>query len=59
MGVLGILNHFYGWSGVGNMTEDRQKQAATLTDAGATLFELTDGGGISGINELCEKQTQL
>jgi len=55
VGVLAILNHFYGWSGVGNMQEDRQKQAATLTDAGSSLFELTDnsnGGmiesGVSG-----------
>ena len=42
VGVLAILNHFYGWSGVGNMQEDRQKQAATLTDAGSSLFELCD-----------------
>lgn len=55
VGVLAILNHFYGWSGVGNMTEDRQKQAATLTDAGSTLFDLSE----SGRKELCEKQTQL
>lgn len=55
VGVLGILNHFYGWSGVGNMQEDRQKQAATLTDAGSTLFDLSE----SGRKELCEKQTQL
>ena len=51
VGVLAILNHFYGWSGVGNMTEDRQKQAATLTDAGSTLFELCNNspaGLISG-----------
>ena len=55
VGVLGCLNHWHGWSGVGNMTEDRQKQAATLTDAGSTLFELS----VSGENELCDKQTQL
>lgn len=42
VGVLAILNHFYGWSGVGNMQEDKQKQAATLADAGGGLFELCD-----------------
>ena len=42
VGVLAILNHFYGWSGVGNMTEDKQKQTASLTDAGSALFELSD-----------------
>ena len=42
VGVLAILNHFYGWSGVGNMQEDKQKQTASLTDAGSALFELSD-----------------
>lgn len=49
VGVLGILNHFYGWSGVGNMTEDRTKQAASLTDASAGVLELCDNS--AGIPE--------
>lgn len=53
VGVLGILNHFYGWSGVGNMTEDRTKQAATLTDASAGVLELCDNSGttVDGLAE--------
>lgn len=49
VGVLGILNHFYGWSGVGNMQEDKTKQAATLTDASAGVLELCDNS--AGIPE--------
>ena len=45
VGVLGILNHFYGWSGVGNMQEDRTKQAATLADASTGVLELCDNSG--------------
>lgn len=55
VGVLGILNHFYGWSGVGNMQEDRTKQAATLTDASAGVLELCDNSGAT-VNGLAENR---
>lgn len=42
VGILGILNHFYGWNGVGNMTEDRSKQAATLADVRKSAGLLSD-----------------
>lgn len=42
VGILGILNHFYGWNGVGNMTEDRSKQAATLADVRESAGLLSD-----------------
>ena len=59
VGVLGILNHFYGWSGVGNMTEDRTKQAATLTDASAGVLELCDNSGGSGDGLAENRQLEL
>lgn len=42
VGVLGILNHFYGWSGVGNMREDTTKQALTLADVRKQAALLSD-----------------
>lgn len=50
VGVLGILNHFYGWAGTGNMTEDRQKQAVTLSDLRTNAAQLTDSLTKSGEN---------
>lgn len=42
VGVLGILNHFYGWSGVGNMKEDTTKQSITLSDVRKNAALLSD-----------------
>ena len=42
VGVLGILNHFYGWSGVGNMREDTTKQALSLADVRKQAALLSD-----------------
>lgn len=50
VGVLGILNHFYGWAGTGNMQEDRQKQAVTLSDLRTNAVQLTDNLTKSGEN---------
>lgn len=42
VGVLGALNHWHGWSGVGNMQEDKTKQAATLDDIRKNTALLSD-----------------
>ena len=54
VGVLGCLNHWHNWAGVGNMEErkpqavslqDIQKQAGLLTDnSGATVEQITEKG---------------
>ena len=48
VGVLGVLNHFYGWNGVGNMTEDRSKQVATLEDVRKNAALLSDNSSTAG-----------
>lgn len=42
VGVLGCLNHWHGWSGVGNMMENREKQIATLDTIRGMVPELSD-----------------
>ena len=66
VGVLGILNHFYGWSGVGNMKEDTQKTAATLADVRKNARLLSDNlSAKDGLqaekmpDELCDNSEQL
>ena len=66
VGVLGILNHFYGWSGVGNMKEDTQKTAATLADVRKNARLLSDNLNIKDGSqaekssaELCDNSEQL
>lgn len=58
VGVLGCLNHWHGWSGVGNMAEDREKQAATLADVRKSAGLLSDnlsGSGGSGAENIQDK----
>lgn len=58
VGVLGCLNHWHGWSGVGNMAEDREKQAATLDDVRKSAGLLSDnlsGSGGSGAENIQDK----
>lgn len=43
VGVLGILNHFYGWAGTGNMVEDKEKQSASLADLRGKLTDNSPG----------------
>ena len=66
VGVLGILNHFYGWSGVGNMKEDTQKTAATLADVRKNARLLSDNLSTKDGSqaekssvELCDNSEQL
>ena len=42
VGVLGCLNHWHGWSGVGNMQEDKTKQSITLSDVRKNAALLSD-----------------
>lgn len=48
VGVLGCLNHWHGWSGVGNMTENREKQVATLETVRGMVPELSDNSSETG-----------
>ena len=49
VGVLGVLNHHYNWAGVGNMQEDKTKQAATLDDIRKNTALLSDNSGTDGV----------
>lgn len=42
VGVLGCLNHWHGWSGVGNMQEDKTKQIETLENVRKNAALLSD-----------------
>lgn len=42
VGVLGCLNHWHGWSGVGNMQEDKAKQIETLENVRKNAALLSD-----------------
>lgn len=66
VGVLGCLNHWHGWSGVGNMQEDKTKQAATLDDIRKNTALLSDNSDTSGVQiaensslKLSDNLTQL
>ena len=48
VGILGGLNHWHGWSGVGNMQENREKQVATLADVRGMALELSDNSAEKG-----------
>jgi len=49
VGVLGCLNHWHNWAGVGNM-EERKPQQTSLEDVRKSALKLTDNssGSISG-----------
>ena len=48
VGVLGCLNHWHNWAGVGNM-EERKPQQITLADVRKSAGELSDN--LSGDRE--------
>ena len=48
VGVLGCLNHWHGWSGIGNMTEDREKQVASLETIRGMVPELSVNSAETG-----------
>ncbi len=59
VGVLGCLNHWHGWSGVGNMTENREKQVATLETVRGMVPELSDNSTAAGQDPAGKIDTQL
>jgi len=65
VGVLGILNHYYNWAGVGKM-EERKTDAATLADVQKRAALLSDNSrkdqdenGEKPVIELSDNLTQL
>ena len=59
VGVLGCLNHWHGWSGVGNMTENREKQVATLETVRGMVPELSDNSTAAAADPAGKIDTQL
>ena len=65
VGVLGVLNHYYNWAGVGKM-EERKTEAATLQDVRSRALKLSDNNATdveqitdNSVVELSDNLTQL
>lgn len=54
VGVLGCLNHWHNWAGVGNM-EERKPQQISLQDVRKQAVELSDNSGGAAL-QIAEKQ---